>query len=101
MNPQHPKHPWSRLTAAARLAPDPRETGAPYGFSTRLAALALAGEQRAVSFLERFALRAVGVACLLALGSVALNYSALVPPDTTQPAETTVLDDPLGELLDA
>jgi hypothetical protein len=55
---------WSRLTSAARTVRDDRDVTAPYGFSTRVAALA-------------FALRALGVSCLLALGSVALNYQEL------------------------
>jgi hypothetical protein len=77
MNLDDPRHPWTRLTAAARRAPDDRDTAAPYGFATRVAALARAQEQRISSLFERFALRAVGLSCLLALGSVALNYAEL------------------------
>ena len=32
MSPQDPRHPWSRLAAAARRAPDDRDTAAPPGF---------------------------------------------------------------------
>jgi hypothetical protein len=71
------RDPWSRLTTAARNVSDDRDTTVPYGFATRIAALALAQEQRVVSLFDRFALRALGVACLLALGSVALNYRSL------------------------
>jgi hypothetical protein len=98
MNPTDPKHPWSRLTAAARRAPDTRETTAPYGFATRVAALAMAQERVAVSLLERFSLRALGVACLLALVSAAANYSAVANALTDQDGLTT--DDPVTELVD-
>jgi hypothetical protein len=65
---------WARLTSAARQVSDDRDTSAPYGFATRVVALAYAQEEKVVSLLERFALRAVGLAALLAIGSVALNY---------------------------
>lgn len=70
-------HPWNRLTAAARNMSDSRDGSAPYGFATRVAALAFSQEEKLVSLFDRFALRALGVACLLALGSFALNYQAL------------------------
>jgi hypothetical protein len=72
-----PRHPWARLTSAARNVRDERDVSVPYGFATRITALAFASEQRVASLFERFALRAVGVACLLAIGSVALNFNAL------------------------
>lgn len=72
-----PRHPWPRLVAAAREVRDDRDATAPYGFATRVAALAFAQEARVASLFERFALRAVGVATLLALFSVVLNYQAL------------------------
>ena len=74
MNLNDPRHPWSRLVAAARQAPDERDVSAPYGFATRVAALAVHPQRTMASLLERFALRAVGVAGLLALASVAVNY---------------------------
>ena len=81
MTPNDPKHSCARLTAAARQVndPDSRSISAPYGFATRVAALAL--EQPAAvgisALFERFSLRAVGVAGLLALLSIAVNYPAL------------------------
>jgi hypothetical protein len=80
MNLDDPKHPWSRLAAAARRAPDARDTAAPYGFATRVSALALAADHSAVSLFERLSWRALGVACLLALASFAVNYSAVTGP---------------------
>ncbi len=76
-NLNDPRHPWARLTSAARTTRDERDASAPYGFATRVAALALAQERKVVSLFERFALRAFGVACLLALASVAMNYQTL------------------------
>jgi hypothetical protein len=103
MNLNDPRHPWSRLTAAARQVQDEREASAPYGFSTRIAALAFAQEQRVFSLFERFAFRAVGLACILALASVALNYSALTMPTATTTAmaeEVMPVDDAVAVVLD-
>ena len=77
MNLSDPKHPWNRLVAAARTVRDERDAAAPYAFTTRVTALALAPERMVSSLVERFALRAVGVAGLLALVSVAANFSTL------------------------
>ena len=93
-----PQHPWSRLAAAARRAPDDRETAAPFGFATRIAALALAQERVVSSIFDRFALRALGVACLLALLSVAVNYSELAKASSAD--EELPANDPVALLLD-
>ena len=79
MNPTDPRHPWSRLVAAARSAPDDRDPSAPFGFSTRVAALALSAPPRPSLSLvfERLSWRALGVACLLMLASVAVSYPAI------------------------
>ncbi len=101
MNLNDPKHPWPRLATAARHAPDERDPAAPYGFATRVAALALAAEQSAGSLFERLSLRALGVACLLAIATVAANYSLLsnlFAPD--EPGLVTT-EDPVAELVDA
>lgn len=108
MNIQDPRHPWSRLVVAARQIRDERDASAPYGFATRVAALAYAQERSVASMMERFALRAVGVAGLLALLSVGLNYSALTAPlaRTTPVAAVSVEDfmlpihDPVAFVLD-
>lgn len=100
MNSSDPKHPWSRLVVAARAAPDERDSRAPYGFSTRVAALAMAQERRAVSLVERFALRAVGIASVLALLSVAVNYSAIANrPAAPAPATATATGGGEDEML--
>ncbi|MBI4626048.1 MAG: hypothetical protein HY736_22860 [Verrucomicrobia bacterium] len=77
MNFNNPRHAWWRLTTAARQSPDERHVTAPYGFATRVAALAFAQELTMSSVVERVALRAFGVACLLAILSVAVNYKVL------------------------
>jgi hypothetical protein len=97
MNPTDPQHPWSRLVAAARRASDDRDTAAPYGFATRVAALAFTQERKMASLVERFALRAVGVASLLAILSLAVNYSAL----TSSSSATSSSDDELLPTQDA
>jgi len=98
MNLNDPQHPWSRLVAAARQAPDDRDTAAPYGFATRVSALAFAPERKTASLFERFAWRAVGVAGLLALLSVAVNYSALSRATASVDDELSD-EDPISLLL--
>jgi hypothetical protein len=99
MNLNEPRHPWSRLVAAARHAPDGRDTVAPYGFATRVVALAFARERAVVSLFDRFALRALGLACLLAVLSVAVNYSALTKSVLVE--DELPADDTVALLLDA
>ena len=72
-----PRHPWTRLTAAARTVRDERDLSAPFGFATRVSTLGLAGERPLASLFDLFALRALAVACLLAIVSIAVNYSEL------------------------
>lgn len=83
MNLQPSRDPWSRLVSAARDVRDERATDAPYGFSTRVAALAFTRRPSAISVLERFALRAVGIASVLAIGSVVTNYREVSLPATS------------------
>ena len=97
MNPFDSKHPWTRLVAAARLTPDDRSTEAPYGFATRVVALALAPERELRSMWERLSLRALGVACLLAVASVAANYSAFT--NAIAEEEGATADDPVTEMI--
>ena len=100
-----PRHPWSRLTAAARQVRDDRDVSTPYGFATRVAALAFAQERRVASLFERFAFRAVGVASLLALFSIVLNYQELSTPTSagtisTEEVELVPTDDAVAIILD-
>jgi hypothetical protein len=95
MNPADQK--WPRLAAAARRAQDPRDPAAPYGFATRVAALALAQERAVASLFERFSWRALGVAGLLAAISLAGNYSTLVSAFQN---DSVSVDDPVAEIVD-
>ena len=88
---------WPRLAAAVRRAPDPRDPAAPYGFATRVAALALAQERAVASLFERFSWRALSVAGLLAAVCLASNYSTLVSAFQN---ESVSVDDPVSEIVD-
>jgi hypothetical protein len=80
---------WQRLVSAARRAEDDgggRDTAAPPGFATRVAALALEPKRPLAPFFERLSWRALGVACLLALLSLAANYSVLTTTGSTDDA---------------
>jgi hypothetical protein len=98
MNSTDPRHPWQRLATAARRHADDRDPAAPYGFATRVAALAMATERARVSLFERFSLRAMAVACLLLVTSLAANYSAIANAFADEPL---VPGDPVAELLDS
>jgi len=103
MNLHDPKHPWNRLVTAARALRDDRDLAAPYGFTTRVAALAFSHEGRVVSLFERFALKAVGIACLLALVSVAVNYRTLAGGSAgalVDDTEAVPTDDAVAVVLD-
>lgn len=101
MNTPASRDPWSRLVAAARTVRDDRDATAPYGFSTRVAALAFSQQRRMNSLFDRFALRAVGIACLLAIASMAVNYSVMNAPAPVDDHISVAADDPMAVLLDA
>ena len=72
---------WPRITAAARaaIAADTRDTAAPYGFATRVVARALGPQYAAAApLLVRYATRAFGLACLLAILLVSINLGAIL-----------------------
>lgn len=98
MNTPHPA--WSRLVAAARRAPaDTRDAVAPYGFATRVAALAFAqaAERPLATLFDRLSYRALGYAGLLAVAAVAAN---LVPILNAIEEEAAAVGDPVVEMLD-
>ncbi|HMD61407.1 MAG TPA: hypothetical protein VKG78_08250 [Opitutaceae bacterium] len=90
---------WRKLAAAARRAPPAGDESAPYGFSTRVAALAFAGETAAPPAFARLSLRAAGVACLLAAAAVAVNYRAIAGAFEAESAVASA-DDPVAEVVD-
>lgn len=109
---------WKKLAAAARLAPGAEDESAPYGFSTRVVAVAFAAGRAAPSVFARMSLRAAVVACLLAAVAVGVNYSAIAglldddpaaaPTVSTASAAATPAasavpsgDDPVAEVVNA
>ena len=90
---------WQKLLAAARRAPPAGDESTPFGFSTRVAALAFERQSSRESAFARLSLRAAAVAGLLAVAAVAANYSAIMGAfdDDTGVAAT---DDPIAEVVD-
>ncbi len=93
--------PWTRLVAAARLAPDDhRSEAAPFGFATRVAALGLAGIEPTFSALfARFSLRSLGVCGLLMVLGVTLNLGSVL--NAFEADASLTLNDPVAEWLGA
>jgi hypothetical protein len=90
---------WQQLVTVARQAPVADDTAAPYGFATRLAARALSeqGQPALVAVFGRFSVRALWVACLLMLVSMAANYVAFAGGEEDEQG----LTDPVAEVLSA
>ena len=93
-----PERSWQKLVEAARRAPADADQAAPFGFSTRVAALAFERARPASSIFARLSLRAALVACALALAAVALNYSAITSAFDTD-TSTVAGDDPVAEVV--
>jgi hypothetical protein len=99
-SPSDPRHPWARLTRAARSAPVPHAAAAaPAGFSTRVVARSF-GEGRLPSFLDYLAPRAVGWAALLAACSLAFNYADLTQGLSGDEGDVLSPDDAVSIVLD-
>lgn len=96
MNPSDKS--WEKLVAAARKAPA-RDESAPFGFSTRVAALAFSGRDPEPSVFARLSLRAAALACLLAVAAVAANFSA-IKGAFSDDSQAVTPDDPIGEVVD-
>lgn len=88
---------WEKLVAAARRAPAGDEA-APYGFSTRVAALAFEPAQPRGFDFARMALRAAAVAGVLAAVAVAANFKAIT--GVFDDYGTAATDDPIAEVVD-
>ena len=99
MNLNESNQPWSRLVAVARNVSDDRDTAAPYGFATRVAALAMAQERKVASLFERFAVRALCAAFLLAILSAVVNYPTISSPGVGSD-DDQLEDEPVAVLLD-
>ena len=99
MKPTDPNHPWQRLVTLARKTE--RDTSAPFGFATRVTARALAQPRWHPSLLEIFAPRALGIACLLMLASIALNYGAFMSPNVDWESTLSEEQPAVAALFDA
>ena len=90
---------WQQLVTVARQAPAADDAAAPYGFATRLAARALSEQRRPalVAVFGRFSVRALWVACLFMLVSMAANYIAFAGGEDDEQG----LTDPVSEVLSA
>jgi len=91
-------HQWQKLTALARQAGESRDPAAPFGFATRVAALA--GAQPSASpraVFERLALRGLIVAAGLGVVAVAFNLSGVT---TSAQTDAYAAADTVGDLLD-
>jgi hypothetical protein len=95
---KNPSTAWQRLVAAARQAPIPSDDIAPYGFSTRVVALAMAAVERPSlqSSLNRFSWRALGLSLMLMIVSILANYSSVT---TATESEQDAGLDPVEEIL--
>jgi hypothetical protein len=92
---------WECLVAAARQAPAPADVAAPYGFAVRVAARAWADDHPSLyAVFGRVAVRALWVACLLMLASVAVNYFSSRSSTQDEYANESLFD-PVSEVLTA
>lgn len=93
---------WQRLLAASHRAPSEPEASAPFGFATRVVALAFEKQRIRTSPLERLALRALGVSCLLAALGAVSSYTLLNQPTTNNTSVDAYFtgDDPASIVLD-
>jgi len=68
---------WQKLAAAARAVRDERDLAAPYGFSTRVAALAMTAPVASPwALFEKFAIRGLIAASVFGVAAVAFGYGA-------------------------
>ncbi len=90
---------WAKLVAAARQAPGTGAEAAPFGFSTRVAALAFTADSAGPSLFARLSWRAAAAAALLAVAAVAFNFSAITGA-FDESAAVAPGDDPVSEVVD-
>jgi hypothetical protein len=89
---------WDRLVANARLAPPPDlgDLAAPYGFAQRVATLAMQQKPSIGALFELFSWRALAMAALIAVATVAVNLKSVLKPVDDSPV---TLSDPVEEVL--
>ncbi len=88
---------WQQLVTVARQAPVADNAAAPYGFATRIAARALSEPSRPalLAVFGRFSVRALWMAGVLMLVSMAADYIAFA---SSEEAEQSLVD-PVSEVL--
>ena len=94
-NMNDPRSAWRRLASAARQVRDERETSAPYGFATRVAARAMSAPSLTGALLEKFALRGLLAACACSAAAAVFGYAAIMP----DPEEELLTTDSVAEVL--
>lgn len=88
---------WLRLVSTARLARDDRPSEAPFGFSTRVSALAMSlPRQSFVALFDRLSHRALGIAAILFVACAALNMSST----TATSEDELIVQDPVVEMIE-
>lgn len=92
---------WQRLVVAARQVPLSGESAAPYGFSTRIAALAFAVVERPtlLSSLNRFSWRALGFSLVLMVLSIITNYNSVSVAAENRTADHDLVDPVIEDVL--
>jgi len=90
---------WRKLVEAARRAPAAEDESAPYGFSTRVVALAFESGRPQPSLFAQLSLRAALVACLLAAVAVGVNFAAIRSALSPEPP-VAANDDPVAEVIE-
>ncbi len=90
---------WNQLTAAARRAPARDDETAPFAFATRVAARAFSPPPALtwLAGMRRFSLRALWLAGVLMLASMAANYVAFANGEEDEQS----VADPVSEVLSA
>ncbi|MEI6861324.1 MAG: hypothetical protein WCL04_03640 [Verrucomicrobiota bacterium] len=88
---------WPRLATVVRLAPPPAQADAPPGFATRVVALAFAARPpiTLAALCDVFSWRALAVAAIIAIVSVAANLNAVLGSDD----DVLAVNDPVAEVL--
>lgn len=92
-----PDQRWSRLTAAVRSVRDERDTAAPHGFATRVAALALTmPPAHPFAVFDRIAKRGLIAAAVFSVAAVVFGYSAW----TGERSDDVTATDAVSEILE-
>ncbi len=90
---------WEQLATGARQAPARDDVAAPYGFSTRVVARAFSAPAAptVLGVFRLFSIRALWMAGLLMLMSMAANYVAFASGEEDEQS----VDDPVSDVLSA